>query len=190
MNDLPEGYSIATAELDDIPAIISVDKAASTLFAPTGLLPQEALDDHVPAAVLEAEIPLKNVLVARNAHGWTVGFALVRPRGRGLYLDQISVHPDHGQKGLGRTLVIRVLTEAEHRRLPYVTLSTFRDLPWNGPFYASLGFKELGRDKLEPFMFEIEAAQKPYMDISKRCFMRRKVRRHLFRFARKRQEHV
>jgi hypothetical protein len=24
-----------------------------------------------------------------------------------------------------------------------VTLTTFRDVPWNGPFYAKLGFREL-----------------------------------------------
>lgn len=183
MRDLPEGYSITDAEVDDIPALIAVDRAASALFAPTGLIREEDLDDHVPVNVLEAEIPQGNVFAVRNEHGWAVGFALVRPRGNGLYLDQISVHPDHGQQGLGRALVLRVLTEAEARKLPYVSLSTFRDLPWNGPFYASMGFKELSRDKLEPFMLEIEAAQMPHMDVTKRCFMQRKVRRQLFRFA-------
>lgn len=188
MSDLPEGYSITAAELDDIPALISVDKAASALFEPTGLLTNEALQDHVPAEVLEAEIPAGNVFAARNQHDWAVGFALIRPRGTGLYLDQVSVHPDHGQNGLGRALVIRTLAEAEHRKLPHVSLSTFRDLAWNGPFYASLGFREISRAQLEPYMIEIEEAQKPFMDVSQRCFMRRKVRRGLFRFARRRPE--
>ncbi|MEM7458133.1 MAG: GNAT family N-acetyltransferase [Pseudomonadota bacterium] len=183
MSDLPEGYSIALGELDDIAAFISVDKAASALFAATGLLEPSALEDHVPAEVFEQEIPRANVFVARNEHGWAVGFALVRLRGNGLYLDQVSVHPDHGQKGIGRALVIRVLTEAENRKLPHVSLSTFRDVAWNGPFYASMGFKEIPREKLEPYMIEIEDAQKPFMDVTKRCFMRRKVRRGLFRFG-------
>ncbi len=159
MSDLPEGYSITSAELDDIPALISVDKAASVLFEPTGLLTADALADHVPAEVLEVEIPTENVFVARNQHDWAIGFALIRPRGNGLYLDQVSVHPDHGQKGLGRALVIRTLAEAENRKLPHVSLSTFRDLAWNGPFYASLSFRELSRDNLEPYMIEIEEAR-------------------------------
>ena len=183
MSDLPEGYSITDGELDDIPALISVDKAASALFAPTGLLEREALGDHVPTEVFEVEIPGGNVFVARNQHGWPVGFALVRLRGSGLYLDQVSVHPDHGQMGIGRALVIRVLTEAEARKLPHVSLSTFRDLPWNGPFYSSMGFKEIAPERLEPYMKEIEEAQRPFMDVSQRCFMRRKVRRNLFRFG-------
>ncbi|MEM9571157.1 MAG: GNAT family N-acetyltransferase [Pseudomonadota bacterium] len=183
MSDVLEGYSIAAAMLDDVAALISVDKAASALFAPTGLLDESALADHVPADVFEQEIPLGNVFVARNVHGWAVGFVLVRLRGNGLYLDQVSVHPDHGQKGIGRGLVLRVLKEAETRKLPHVNLSTFRDVPWNGPFYASLGFKELPREKLEPYMIEIETAQKPFMDVSKRCFMRYKVRRGLFKLG-------
>lgn len=184
MRDLPEGYSITLGEQEDIPALIAVDKAASALFEPTGLIDPNALNDHVPAEVFAADIPKERVFVARNAHGWPVGFALISPRGNGIYLDQISVHPDHGQRGIGRELVMTVLAEAEHQKLPHVTLSTFRDLPWNGPFYASLGFREIPRDRLQPFMLELEQAQAPHMDVSARCFMLRKVRRPLFRFRR------
>jgi GNAT superfamily N-acetyltransferase len=188
MRDLPEGYSITLADVEDIPAMIAVDKAASALFAPTGLINPNALNDHVPAEIFETEIPLGNVFTVRNEHGWAVGFAMVRARGNGLYLDQVSVTPDYGQRGLGRALVLAVIKEAERRKLPYVSLSTFRDLPWNGPFYASLGFVEITRDKLEPYMLEIEEAQRPHMDVNERCFMRRKVRRPIFRFGKK--EHV
>lgn len=183
MSDLPEGYSISTGRSEDIPAIIAVDIAASALFEATGLLTGDALKDHVPAELLEREIEGKNVFVARNQHGWPVGFALIRIRRNGIYLDQVSVHPDHGRKGIGRALVIRVLTEAELRKLPHVSLSTFRTVPWNGPFYASLGFREIPSSRLEPYMREIEQAQRPFMDVSTRCFMRRKVRRSLFRFG-------
>ncbi|MEL7111031.1 MAG: GNAT family N-acetyltransferase [Pseudomonadota bacterium] len=183
MSDLPEGYSIALGDLDDIAALIAVDKAASAMFEPTGLLSADSLNDHVPEDVFETEIPVGNVFVARNEHGWAVGFALVRLRGNGLYLDQVSVHPDHGKKGIGRALVIRVLADAETRKLPHVSLSTFRDVAWNGPFYASMGFREIPRAKLEPYMLEIEEAQKPFMDVEKRCFMRRKVPRSFFGFG-------
>ena len=98
----------------------------------------------------------------------------------GSALDASGVKLDQGQ-------LARV--EAEHRKLPHVSLSTFRDLPWNGPFYASMGFREISRQQFEPYMIEIEEAQKPFMDVTKRCFMRRKVRRSLFRFGIRRSEH-
>lgn len=181
MRDLPEGYALTLGEVDDIPALIAVDKAASALFAPTGLIRAEALNDTVPSEILELAIPLGEVVVARNRHGWPVGFALFSLRGNGLYLDQISVHPDHGKQGIGRELVYAVIAEAEARRLSHVSLSTFRDLKWNGPFYASLGFVELPRKRLETYMLEIEEAQRPHMDVSARCFMRRKVRQPLLK---------
>ena len=180
MSDLPEDFEIGLAIEADIPAMIWADKAASKLFEPTGLIEPEGLGDHVPSSVFVDEIPNETVFAARRNDGHAVGFAITRPRGKGLYLDQVSVHPDYGRNGIGRALVLRVLREAEARRLPHVSLSTFRDLAWNGPFYASMGFAELPREKYESYMYEIEDAQRKYMDVGKRCFMRRRVRRTLF----------
>jgi hypothetical protein len=33
-----------------------------------------------------------------------------------------------------------VIGWAKSRRFHAITLTTFRDVPWNGPFYGSLGF--------------------------------------------------
>lgn len=70
-----------------------------------------------------------------------VGFAQVKLLESGsAHLDELDVHPEHGRRGLGRRLVTAVCEWAAGERLPQVTLSTFRDVPWNMPFYASLGF--------------------------------------------------
>ncbi|HEU5159014.1 MAG TPA: hypothetical protein VFU43_18605 [Streptosporangiaceae bacterium] len=34
--------------------------------------------------------------------------------------------------------------------LPRITLTTFRDIPWNGPWYARRGFAELPRPEWGP----------------------------------------
>lgn len=108
--------------------------------------------------------------------GEAVGFALTSVRGASLYLDQISVDPAHGRKGLGAALMERVLKDAGRRGLKSVTLSTFRDLAWNGPFYRRLGFRELPRAQMQDWMREIEDIQKANgLDVSKRCFMIRKT---------------
>lgn len=176
MRSLPEGYIIDSGKVGDTATLIEVDKAASDLFAPTGLLSAEALADHVPAEVLDAASRGANLLVIRDSNMVSIGFALVSERGGELYLDQISVHPDHGRKGLGAALVTAVFQLAEMRKFKTVVLSTFRDLPWNAPFYAGLGFKELPHRKLEPWMLQIEAEQARELDVTKRCFMRRRVR--------------
>ena len=140
MQQATSPYGIEGADASEVGLLAEVDRAASALFAPTGLLSDEALKDHVPVDILASAAENGDLFTARLDSGTAVGFALVSLRGGTLYLDQISVHPDHGQRGIGADLLTRVIDEAKRRKLRRVTLSTFRDLPWNGPFYAKHGF--------------------------------------------------
>jgi GNAT superfamily N-acetyltransferase len=171
MRALPDGYFITPGAPEDVADLVFADRAASQLFAGTGYLPEAALSDHVPMAALEGAM-LTGHLTAMRHKGDAIGFALTSVRGDSLYLDQISIDPAHGRKGLGAALMAHVLREAARRKLKSVTLSTFRDLPWNGPFYKRLGYRELPRWRMKPWMREIEAHQAANgLDISKRCFM-------------------
>ncbi|MEO0785552.1 MAG: GNAT family N-acetyltransferase [Pseudomonadota bacterium] len=176
MRRLPEGYSITRADLHDVADLIAVNIASDTLFADTGLIGAEDLGDHVPAHVFEQAIGANEILVLRYADGAPVGFTLTSVRGGTLYLDQICVHPDHGRKGLGRLLMQRVFEDARERGFKTMSLSTFRDVAWNGPFYRSLGFKEIGEPKLADWMRDLQAAQAETLDITKRCFMQKRLR--------------
>ncbi len=57
-----------------------------------------------------------------------------------LYLQQIDVKPEHGRRGIGSVLVKTVCAWAKQQGYEIVSLSTFRDLPWNAPFYSKMGF--------------------------------------------------
>lgn len=172
---LPEGYTITPAAPEDIADLVFADLAASQLFAGTGFLPDDALSDHVPTETLEAALAPGHLIAVRHK-GDAIGFALTSVRGDSLYLDQISVDPAHGRKGLGAALMAHVYRDAARRGLKSVTLSTFRDLPWNGPFYRAQGFRELPRRQMQPWMLEIEQAQAANgLDVSKRCFMVRRT---------------
>jgi GNAT superfamily N-acetyltransferase len=60
------------------------------------------------------------------------------------HLEQLAVHPDHGRRGLGRALLRAGCAWAAGEGYDTLTLATYRDVPWNGPFYASEGFVEVG----------------------------------------------
>lgn len=175
MQQTRSDYVITPALPEDVNRLIEVDLAAGQLFAPTGLLSDDALHDHVPEAVLHQAIEAEDLLKTSTQDGMLAGFALVSRRGGTLYLDQISVHPEHGRRGLGAELVRRVLLIAKQRRLKQVTLSTFRDVPWNGPFYGKLGFREIARKDMADWMLELERIQAESLDVSQRCFMVRKI---------------
>ena len=73
-----------------------------------------------------------------------VGLCRIDAVGDGAHLEQLSVHPDHGRRGIGRALLRAGCAWAAARGYPELTLATYRDVPWNGPFYASEGFVEVG----------------------------------------------
>jgi GNAT superfamily N-acetyltransferase len=54
--------------------------------------------------------------------------------------------PDAARKGIGSQL----LKEVVRRSGPGLTLLTFRDVPWNGPWYLRHGFVELPRSAWGP----------------------------------------
>jgi GNAT superfamily N-acetyltransferase len=160
--------------MSDIEALVAIDLAAGQMFAPTGLLDADALNDHVPMSVLADAIRAGLVIVMRE-DDQPAGFALVSRREGSLYLDQISVDPTHGRQGLGRALIAAVFKLARQQREKRVTLSTFRDVAWNGPFYRRLGFRELPRHRLTAWMKELESLQARSMDVTKRCFMEKRL---------------
>lgn len=181
MRDIPPGYHIRFGTRADIPALIAADRAASELFRPTGLIPDmAAIPESIPADVLSQSIDAGMMIVAADEHT-AIGFALNQLYRHTLYLHQLSVDPAHGRKGVGRCVMKHVFALAEEHKRASVTLSTFRDVPWNGPFYASMGFKELPSNKLTKWMREIEAEQSQSLDITQRCFMQRPVRRSLIK---------
>ena len=60
---------------------------------------------------------------------------------RTAHLAEIDVLPAHGRRGLGTRLVEEVCHWAASAGYESVTLTTFRDVPWNMPFYERLGFR-------------------------------------------------
>ena len=75
-----------------------------------------------------------------------VGFVHVLEIDGHAHLEQLSVLPSHGRRGIGRRLVDAALAEARRREHAVITLRTYADVPWNAPFYASCGFRETEPD--------------------------------------------
>ena len=132
--------------------------------------------ESIPACVLADGIAAGMLLVSVDENG-PVGFALCRLQAKTLYLDQLSVDPAHGRLGIGRSLIMHVLALAEEHKRSSVTLSTFREVPWNGPYYRKLGFREIPRKKMTDWMFEIEQTQAETLDVTQRYFMQRSLKR-------------
>jgi predicted GNAT superfamily acetyltransferase len=64
------------------------------------------------------------------------------------------------RRGVGSALVDAVCDQARKAGYPEITLCTFVEVPWNGPFYAGLGFTELTEAELTPGLQALRDAER------------------------------
>ena len=140
--DCPPVYLIRSVMPQDDERLVAVENAAGRLFAAHGY-PQIAEDGFEDAAQLRRTLSGGDMFVAVDAGDLPVGFASTRALQGYLHLRELSVDPAHGRRGLGRALVGAVIAAAQGAGHRGVSLSTFRSVPFNQPFYESLGFREL-----------------------------------------------
>ena len=173
-------YRIRTARADEVEAMQAIDIASARLFSGMGLIDFGQDDSEIPPIpedIIRRGFADGLVWVAVDDRDRPVGFALCTARGEDLYLDQLSVTPIHGRKGLGGRLVDHIIEEAAVRAFKYISLSTFKKVPWNGPFYKKKGFKQVRHGRLKPWQLDLHERQKQTMDVTQRCFMQRSVKR-------------
>jgi GNAT superfamily N-acetyltransferase len=172
MND---DYEIRQANSQDIPTLPEIERAAGRLFAGLDLV--QDLENHtVPLEELARAQKAGRLWVATERRDQPVGFALVTVVDGLAHLEELDVHPDHGRRGLGTALVERVCEWAKREGFAAITLSTFRDLPWNAPFYARIGFRALAEDELTEGLLQLrETEAERGLPIAERVVMRREL---------------
>jgi GNAT superfamily N-acetyltransferase len=167
-------YTVALARLSDLAGLPTIELAAARL-----------LEGHAPESILAESTSLEDLRGAQaDGRLWValaddepVGFAIVEMLADGLpHLDEIDVHPEYGRRGLGTALVRAVCDWTAAREFPEITLTTFRAVRWNMPFYARMGFEPVPEREHRPAVREVvdeETARG--LDATARCVMRYRV---------------
>jgi predicted N-acetyltransferase YhbS len=88
------------------------------------------------------------LLVAADKAKQPIGYVGAAFSDGWLHVAEIDVARAWQRQGVGRALMQAVLAEGRARGLSGATLTTDRLVPFNAPFYASLGFRLLGADEL------------------------------------------
>jgi GNAT superfamily N-acetyltransferase len=162
---IAEGYQIRRAVAKDIALLPDVERRAGALFATypgeTGLT-DEALTRVSSIETLEKAREAGRLWVAVAATGELVGFALVLEVGGYWHLEELDVAMRHGQRGLGSALLDAVCSWARETGSPAVTLRTFRDVPWNGPFYQRRGFRVVESSQLSEQHVGLEVSERQH----------------------------
>jgi hypothetical protein len=117
----------APSELSTLPAI---ELSGEPMFAELGIV--------FPPGPTTAEAAIAHGAEILLAGDPPVGFAAVITLDGHPHLEQISVRADQTRKGIGS-----LLAEVVRGYGRGLTLLTFRDVPWNGPWYRQHGFADL-----------------------------------------------
>lgn len=156
--------------LSDCAWLPAVERSAAMVFRTIPGL--SWIVDDAPTSVAEqAEMAEAGTSWVAAHDDEPVGFLCGEILADELHIWELAVALDHQGCGLGRRLMRSATDFARERDLTAVTLTTFRDVPWNAPFYARLGFELLTEDRAGPRLcglLEAEAER----GLPDRCAMR------------------
>jgi GNAT superfamily N-acetyltransferase len=153
------GVSIRAATPDDLPLLVEIERRAGRAFAAHGL-PEIADDDPGTPEELEVYRAAGAAWVAADGDDGPVAYILTAEIDDGVHVEQVSVDPAHAGQGIGAALIDHVAGIAAAAGRRALTLTTFRDIPWNAPYYARLGFAELPEPEWGPQLRALVALER------------------------------
>lgn len=171
---LPSGYEIRPARPGDLSDVPVIERAAGQIFHGIGMH-DIADDDGLAPEVYESARASGRLWVATH-HETPVAYVLALRLEDQPHLEQLSVDPEHGRRGLGAALVDVVLRWAATVGGTDLTLSTFRDVAWNRQYYQQLGFEVVDDGSLSPALQAVRAHEAAEgLDVDRRVIMRRRL---------------
>lgn len=161
---------IRAARQSELGDLARLEVQAGQLFHTVGMA--EIADHAVDRQALRRSQRQGLIWVAEEGER-TVGYVIAAVLDGNAHIEQVSVAPTHARRGIGRRLIAHVEGWGRREGRPATTLTTFRDVPWNGPYYRRLGYRELsnaeiGRELTATMRHE---AALPGMESAFRCAM-------------------
>jgi GNAT superfamily N-acetyltransferase len=140
-------YRIIPAKPEHLAALPGIERAAASIFPPE-LLSSEQVDHTTPLVEFDSARARGMLWVAVTLKDKPVGFAIAEEHGPVLHLEELDVHPQYHQQGIGTMLLTAVCQYALRAGYQGISLTTFSQIPWNSPWYQKLGFQVLQENEL------------------------------------------
>lgn len=169
-------WTIRPAKASEASLLPLIEKRAAAAFAPYG--DATGMSEEQLAATRSGE---EYAAACADGRVWVAeagerleGLALCEDAGDYVHLEELDVLPAAAGRGVGSDLVEEVCRQARRRGKAGVTLSTFRGIPWNAPFYRRRGFLEVRPEELSSDHVRIAEAERARgLRAELRVFLRR-----------------
>jgi GNAT superfamily N-acetyltransferase len=152
---------IRAARENELSLISALEKSGEKQFRAAGMDRVAEAPAPEPDAY-RAALNDARLLVAVDGRDTPLGFIRLEMLDGDPHVEQVSVHPDHSGHGIGASLLAAAEQLARDRGHRRITLTTFRDVPWNGPYYSRLGWRTTPDADLPP---ELAAARREERDL-------------------------
>jgi GNAT superfamily N-acetyltransferase len=161
---------IRSARVSDLGYLAMLEVQAGQLFRAVDM---SEVANHVPDQEALRRSQEQGLIWVAEEQGEIAGYIVATVLDGHAHIEQVSVAPAHARQGIGRLLIFHVEEWGRCNQRPATTLTTFRDVPWNGPYYDTLGYRELSDSEIGS---ELAAAMEhelslPGIDASRRCAM-------------------
>jgi len=138
---------IRPARAGDLVRLRAVERAAGGVFRDIGMGPVTD-DEPLTVSDLAGYQQDGRAWVAVDEQDRPVAYLLIDRVDNGAHVEQVSVHPDHARQGVGLALIDTAVIWAARHNLAALTLTTFREVPWNAPYYTRVGFRVMTEDQM------------------------------------------
>jgi GNAT superfamily N-acetyltransferase len=171
-------FSTRPARAEDLPLLGPLELRAAERFRST-LHPYACnLPEFAPHELGRLQ-RAGTVWVAVNPNDEPIGLAIAGRLGPNAYLHELDVEPSWARRGVGRALIVTVARWAKGCGDTDLVLSTFRDVPWNAPYYVRLGFVEVSEAEYTASMRSLREDEAKIMRIASRVVLRAPLERLL-----------
>ncbi|EMN4128280.1 GNAT family N-acetyltransferase [Providencia vermicola] len=166
-------FFIRQAVPSDANKLPEIERSAAQLFRDHHQYAWIAADDVQSEQDHLTHIQQNMEWVAVNDDDQPIGFINAEKLTDSLHINEVSVCQSWQGKGVGRKLILHVLNYALQQQFASVSLTTFRDVPWNAPYYQRLGFSLIETSELNSELKAILAQEvEAGFNAEERCAMR------------------
>ncbi len=156
---MKDACAIRLAQANEIHRLCEIERLAGERFRALGF-PEPQEHFFLSPAVFQEGILDDRVWVAVADDVKLVGFAFAEFVDNSAHLKEIDVLIDYGRRGIGARLIEAVSVWARAKGCSSLTLTTFRAVSWNAPYYSKIGFREMGPQEPGSELSDILAFEK------------------------------
>ncbi|MFC4376996.1 GNAT family N-acetyltransferase [Nocardia halotolerans] len=154
----PDGGPVRLAREHEIGALQEIERRAGAPFAEVNMV--AIAEDEPPAAeTLREFVLVDRAWVWPDAADRPIGYLILGIVDGQPHIDQVSVDPAHAGRRIGKRLIDHAVTWSKAHGFREITLTTFTQVPWNGPYYERLGFTYLAAAEETPGLRAIRAEE-------------------------------